>query len=193
MTFHEKFSRLTKEELWHLFPIILTEHNEDWKKQYSEEERRIHSFLQFDGLKISHIGSTAINGICAKPIIDILVEIPESILMATVNHKMISNGYICMARDEKRFDYNKGYTEKGFADKVFHLHLRYLGDNDELYFRDYLNDNQDIAKEYENLKISLFKQYEFDRDAYTDAKSEFIKEQTANAKNEYGERYKRLV
>ena len=84
----------------------------------------------------------------------------------------------------------KGYTDKGFADRVFHIHLRYDGDNDELYFRDYMNSHPELAKEYEELKISLWKKYEHNRDAYTDAKSAFVKRYTKCAKaclgNQYG-------
>ena len=64
---------------------------------------------------------------------------------------------------------------RGFAERVFHLHLRYIGDNDELYFRDYLLNNAAVAKEYERLKLDLQKRYEHDRDAYTSNKSGFVK------------------
>lgn len=87
--------------------------------------------------------------------------------------------------------FNKGYTDNGFAEKVFHLHLRYMGDNDELYFRDYMSDNPIEAKEYEALKFSLWKKYEHDRDGYTNAKSEFILKHTEAAKSEYINRYRR--
>ena len=40
---------------------------------------------------------------------------------------------------------NKGYTKDGFTDKVYHINLRYTGENDELYFRDYLNEHTQIA------------------------------------------------
>jgi len=67
--------------------------------------------------------------------------------------------------------------------------LRYAGDNDELYFRDYLIEFPDMAKEYEKLKISLWKKYEHNRDAYTNAKTEFVKKYTEKAKVLYGNRY----
>ena len=63
-----------------------------------------------------------------------------------------------------------GYTDNGFAEKVYHLHLRLEGDHDELYFRDYLIEYPQAAKEYEQLKLSLWKQFEHDRDGYTAAK-----------------------
>jgi len=72
---------------------------------------------------------------------------------------------------------------------VFHLHLRYTGNHNELYFRDYLNEFPDIAKEYEKLKLSLWNEYKHDRDAYTNAKTEFVKKYTEQAKMIYGNRY----
>ena len=94
-----------------------------------------------------------------------------------------------MSQTEKGVSLNKGYTENGFAKRVFHLHLRYAGDNDELYFRDYLNEHPQIAKEYETLKLELWKRYEHDRDAYTDAKTGFIRKWTKEARAIYGKRY----
>lgn len=55
------------------------------------------------------------------------------------------------------------------------MHLKHCGDNDELYFRDYLIEHPDIAREYEKLKLNLWKEYEHNRDGYTNAKTEFIK------------------
>ena len=84
---------------------------------------------------------------------------------------------------------NKGYTENGFAEKVFHIHLRYVGNNNELYFRDYLNEYPEIAKEYEKLKLNLLKKFKHNRDAYTEAKTEFIIKYTELARKKYKERY----
>lgn len=57
------------------------------------------------------------------------------------------------------------------------------------FFRDYLNEHKGIAKEYEALKLSLWKRFEHDRDGYTNAKTEFIKKYTDLAKSEYKGRY----
>lgn len=159
--------------------------------QYREEEKRIRSFLKFDGIYTSHIGSTSIKSIWAKSIVDILLEIHQSTPIEIIKGYLLHNDYICMNDEENRIDFNKGYTETGFADVVFHLHLRYLNDNDELYFRDYLKDNLAIAKQYEALKLRLWKQYKYERDAYTDAKGDFIKQQTEAAKRVYWKRYSR--
>lgn len=124
-----------------------------------------------------------------NPLIDILVEIPRNCDMGEVKKALMHNGYNCMWEDVKRISFNKGYTENGFAEKVFHLHLRFDGDNDELYFRDFMNENPELATQYERLKLSLWKKYEHDRDGYTEAKGDFIRECTQRAKKEYGNRY----
>ena len=67
--------------------------------------------------------------------------------------------------------------------------LRLYKDNDELYFRDYLIEHVGIAREYEKLKLSLWKKHEFNRDAYTAAKTEFVLKYTLLAKENYKNRY----
>ena len=182
-------SDMTLEELWELFPIILTEHKEIWSEWYAEEQRRIADILPSNNIRISHVGSTAIDNIWAKPIIDILVELPISLSMESVKEILVQNGYICMSEQPNRKSFNLGYTSEGFAEKVFHLHLRYWGDNDELYFRDYMNENPLLAKQYEELKLSLWKKFEHDIDGYTFAKTSFIAEQTEKGKKYIGNRY----
>ena len=77
----------------------------------------------------------------------------------------------------------KDIRKRALQRKVFHLHLRREGDNDELYFRDHLNQYPDTAKEYEKLKLGLWKRYEHNRDSYTDAKTDFVKKYTLIAKD----------
>lgn len=175
----KKLSEMTLEELWALFPIVLTEHNACWAEYYAEEAAELKKILP-RGIIISHIGSTAVNGILAKPIVDILLETTESLPAIAVT--LQNNGWIEMSESETRISLNKGYTANGFAEKVFHLHLRYVGDNDEIYFRDYLISHPDIAKEYETLKLGLWKKFEHNRDAYTQAKTDFITKYTMLAK-----------
>ncbi len=181
---------MSLEELWQLFPISLIEHQDEWKDWYAEERLRLLSFLPANQLvRISHIGSTSIETIWAKPIVDILLEIPKETDMAVMRDLLLQNGYLLMSESQGRMSFNKGYTPSGFAERVFHLHLRYEGDHDELYFRDYLQEHPAVAKDYEKLKLSLWKQYEHNRDAYTEAKTDFIKNYTDEAKKLYGRRY----
>lgn len=184
----KKLSEMSLEELWQLFPIFLTEHRDCWREWYLEEEALLKRALPFVK-RISHIGSTAVSAIWAKPIIDILAEIPGEKSLGGCKEILLRSGYICMSQRESRLSFNKGYTQDGFAERVFHLHLRYEGDNDEMYFRDYLNEFPEAAKEYEEMKLRLWKEYEHDRDGYTEAKAEFVRRYTQRAKALYANRY----
>lgn len=186
----KELSEMSLEELWELFPVSLVPHNDKWKEYYKEIEATLTALLKgYSVERISHIGSTAIKGIYAKNIVDVLVEISESEEMEDVARVLEKNGFIKMSSDDKRISLNKGYTKDGLSKKVYHVHLRYAGDNDELYFRDYLNKNPKIAKEYEMLKLKLCKEYEHDRDAYTAGKAGFVWNWTDVARDEYGEVY----
>ena len=184
----EKLSEMSLEDLWKLFPSYLSEHQPCGEIWYAKEEKFLKDRVP-NIERISHIGSTAIHSICAKPIIDILVEISTEYPLLDDKELIVKSGYICMSEASERISFNKGYTEKGFADRVFHLHLRYVGDNDELYFRDYLMEHANIAGEYEKMKLKLSQEYRFNRDGYTKAKTDFIQKYTERAKLKYGARY----
>ncbi len=173
---------MTLEELWQLFPITLTPHQPQWKDWAKEEIEKLSAHLSGYSPAISHIGSTAIPGIQAKPIIDILVEIPPETDLRRIKAEMEAAGYICMSVSDTRMSFNKGYTPDGYAEKVFHIHLHPFGDNDEIFFRDYLLTHPETAREYEALKLSLLPRYRNNRDGYTDAKSEFVGRITALAR-----------
>lgn len=180
----KRLEDMSLEELWQLFPIILSAPDKRRFVWAADEISYLQDIIGNLVSNISHIGSTAINGICTKPIIDLLVETDCKSNFATLKSKITGAGYLCMNESENRIDFNKGYTINGFADKVFHLHLRLTGDNDEIRFRDYLNSHPDVAKEYETLKMSLWKRFEHDRDGYTNAKSDFVNYYTAIAKQQ---------
>lgn len=183
-------SEMSLEELWELFPIFLTEHCDCWADWYVEEEALLRTLVG-SGMEIRHIGSTAIKGIWAKPILDILIEAPDMAALGRASKALNAVGYIRMSDSGSRVDFNKGYTPEGFARRVFHLHLRLLGDHDELYFRDYLNAYPEAAREYERLKLRLWKEYEHDRDEYTRQKSGLVKEYTARGKALFPGRYEK--
>ncbi|MEG1924032.1 MAG: GrpB family protein [Clostridia bacterium] len=177
-------------EMWALFPISLTEHNANWKNWFNEEYERLLQILPLaPTLRVSHIGSTAVATIMAKPIVDIMVEIDKSCNIKDIKMLLENNGYGSMSECDDRISLQKGYTKNGFVERVFHLHLRFFGDNDELYFRDYLLDNPKVAQEYETIKLELLKQYKYNTDAYTNAKTDFIGKITRIAKVKYKDKY----
>lgn len=166
---------MTLEELWQLFPIVLVPHNPQWSDWARGEIVVLSALLSGYDPTINHIGSTAVPGIYAKPIIDILVEVSADIDWLSIKTIMEDGGYICMSESEGRVSFNKGYTPAGYAENVFHVHFHRTGDNDEILFRDYLNAHPEVAKEYEGLKLSLLPKYKNNRDGYTDAKTLFVR------------------
>ena len=166
---------LSLQELWELFPIVLSPHQPQWAEWAQEEIGTLSELLTEFSPILNHIGSTAIPDIQAKPIIDSLVEVPAEAKHAEIQKILEDAGYICMAASGARLSFNKGYTPNGYAEKVFHIHVHPVGDNDEILFRDYLRNHPATAREYEALKLSLLPKYKHNRDGYTEAKSEFVK------------------
>ncbi len=185
--------KMTNEELWALFPIILSEHRAEWTKFYEQEKDTIISALGTKNIsRINHIGSTSVPGLIAKPTIDILLEIPTDADIPSLTAALISAGYICNTQPNNpapHLMFMKGYTPQGFRGQAVHLHVRFPGDWDELYFRDYLRSHPETAKSYGKLKQNLQLRYEHDRDAYTEAKTDFIQEATRLARKEMGNKY----
>lgn len=189
----KELSEMTLEELWELFPIILKEYDTAYPTWYEiEKEKLMKNFDEKTIVRISHIGSTAIPGIVSKPTIDILMEISPRSNINKITDKLTAMKWGLMNFSKKptfKQTYNKGYTKYGFEEKVYHLHVRYADNWNELYFRDYLIEHPEVAKEYVDLKRQLKGKYEHNRDAYTDTKGEFINKYSEIAKVQYGERY----
>lgn len=184
---------MSLEDLWELFPIILTDYKPEYQAWYKTQAAQLTKILGTEKiLRMNHIGSTAVVGIPSKPIIDILLEINFKLLTANKLIDLLENhGWILMSKNDASSNYvfNKGYTPDGFAEKVYHLHVRPLGDWDELYFRDYLMQSPKTQLEYTALKESLLRKYKNNRDAYTDSKTQFVKGVNALARKNMPSKY----
>jgi len=184
---------MTNEELWEIFPIVLTEYNPDWPLWYGEEsERLVYALGEDDVFRIHHCGSTSVPGLTAKPTVDILLEIQEDTDIDSLIRALEQTGYIISPQPNNpppHLLFMKGYTPTGFAEKVFHLHVRYPGDWNELYFRDWLREYPETAKEYAVFKLTLKDRFRHNRDGYTEAKGVFIRDVTEKARARYDGRY----
>jgi GrpB-like predicted nucleotidyltransferase (UPF0157 family) len=188
-----ELSEMSLDELWELFPIILKAHNPLYKNWYEAEKKKIFEKISAENIfRINHIGSSAVEGLISKPTVDILLEIDGGCNIAQLTENLNAIGWGLMRRenDPMKIVFNKGYTPNGFAEKVFHLHVRYAGDYDELYFRDYLAAYPNVADEYGKIKINLQKNFANNRDGYTAAKADFVARYSNAAKQEFPNRYK---
>ena len=174
-----------------IYPIILSEYNTAWPEWYAEEKANLEELIGADSIfRISHFGSTSVPGLTAKPTIDILVEINDVADIDRLIAALLLPDYIYLHQESVptistpplHLMFLKGYLPDGFAEKVYHIHVVRSGTWDEkLRFRDYLIAHPEAADKYAELKRSLFKDYEHNRDGYTEAKSAFIEEITSKA------------
>ncbi len=183
------FTDGTGDDLGRLYPIILETHDPHWKAAYARERDFLLSVFEGCVLRISHIGSTAVERLTAKPTVDILLEVSEAFDLLRVKAAMQECGYIVNMPKADIICFIKGYAPHGFEGQTYHIHVRNHADWGELYFRDYLRTHAHIAKEYANLKLSLQERYRHDRDGYTEAKGAFIAKHTALARAEFPGRY----
>jgi GrpB-like predicted nucleotidyltransferase (UPF0157 family) len=182
---------LSTEELGKLFPVIISEHDPSWKDLFRNEKEVILKTIEKGNIvSLEHIGSTAVPGLCAKPTIDILMEITDQADIATMVTKLESIDYHYIPKPENpppHMMFAKGYSEEGFTGQAYHIHARYKGDWDEPLFRDYLINHPETATEYGELKLKLAKLHPNDREKYTEAKTEFILKINALVKGELNE------
>ena len=172
---------LTEEQIGKLFPIRIMPYNSDWKMIFEQEKSLLISVLSENlTINVEHIGSTAVDGLAAKPTIDILIEVStlNNDIKQVIIQKLEIIGYQNMYNAEKdnKMTLGKGYNENYLYTHTYHVHIREKGDTkqDEIYFRDYLCQNSDARNEYEKLKYELAQKYKFNREDYTKAKTEFI-------------------
>ena len=194
---------LNPQEFQKLFPIVLKDVLPEYADWYEEEKKAILGVIDAkDVVRINHIGSSAIPDIKAKPVVDILLEIDGTCIVSKVVEALKSIGFgteVCMKKEEP-YEYllAKGMTVDGFAEKVFLLHLRYAGNWDELYFRDYLLEHPDVAAEYSRLKEQILDDISEGRlermpngqpNGYSNAKFSFVKDISQRARDLYQGRY----
>ena len=190
---NKELEDMNPSELGLLFPVLLSEPNPKWPGMYLLESENIMQAIGAQNIvRMNHCGSTSVPGLIAKPTIDILLEIREDTDIEKLTSDMKKNGYLRNLQPDNpppHILFLKGYTLRGFEGQAYHVHVRYSGDWNELYFRDYLRLHPDIAREYGELKEQCKLKFEHDRDAYTEAKTEFILEHTKKARKEFGNRY----
>lgn len=155
--------------------VRLEPYNPLWKEQFKTEAVELNKIMGDIALKIKHIGSTSIENLLSKPIIDILVGVKELDDFEKVRNKFLNNSDYSIKEDSKEDEIliRKGLEEN----RTHYIHVVEIESDkykDLILFRDYLISNPKTLKEYENLKIELAGKYPSDRIMYTDSKDEFI-------------------
>lgn len=163
--------------------VVLVRHDPKWADEYSEESARIAATLGHVLVAIHHVGSTAITGITAKPVIDMLVEVEDVHLLDVHADRLGALGYEAMS--EFGIPGRRYFRKNDAAGTRTHqIHAFAVGATEvhrHLAFRDSLRANPDQARRYEQRKHDLAARYPEDVQAYTDGKTDMIAELDALA------------
>lgn len=150
--------------------IEIVEYRPEWVTRFKQERARIEKALGSAARRIEHIGSTAVEGLTAKPIIDVMVTVDDPDDESSYLPPMEGAGYILRVREP-------GHRMFRTPERDVHIHIWPAGSDDEerhLVFRDRLRSNARDRREYEQTKRDLAGHFR-DINAYADAKSDVIK------------------
>lgn len=154
--------------------IIIESYNSEWPRLFLETGRLLRTSLGEVAVRIDHIGSTAVPGLAAKPIIDIQLSVNSFEPFETISSPLEAAGFRYRADNP---DLTKKYFREQPGHRRTHIHVRRAGSWSEqfaLLFRDYLRQHREDAIEYAQLKYRLAKMYRENRHEYVEAKSPFI-------------------
>jgi|SRR5262245_16352960 len=186
-SFEDRIRRVTQEE------ISIVPYNPAWPSLFEAEKSHLMKCLPQELIKrIEHFGSTAIPGMSAKPIVDILLEVTS---LEETKSKIVpileAQGYDYFWRPTIGDDTPPFYAwfikrdQRGIRTHHIHMVEKEFEHWDRLLFRDYLIEHKETAREYKALKLRLVSDYPRDRIAYTEGKTEFIIRVTETAKEYY--------
>jgi GrpB-like predicted nucleotidyltransferase (UPF0157 family) len=186
-TLEERIKRVLQEE------VSIAPYDPAWPRMFEEEKQHLLASLPRDLIRrIEHFGSTAVPGLRAKPIVDMLVEVSSlEETRARVAPLLETEGYDYFWRPTHGDDVPPFYAwfikRNAAGIRTHHIHMieKDFAHWDRLLFRDYLIENPETAGEYEVLKMTLARDFPNDREAYTNGKTEFVVRVTEAAKDYY--------
>lgn len=176
---HDSESKLQEITIGELKPhnatITLLEYDPNWPKLFDREAERIYSLLGNKILKLEHVGSTSVPGLCAKPIIDILLIVEDSSDEDAYVPELIEGGYILRIREPNWFEHR---LFKG-PNTDINLHVFSKGTSEAermLRFRDWLRINTSDQEKYAQVKRKLSQRQWRHVQDYADAKDSIVRE-----------------
>lgn len=156
-------------------PVEIVPYDDNWPVMFAAEQERVaRAFGPWLAGTVEHMGSTAVPGLAAKPVIDLLAPVYSLEASREAIPAAAALGY-CYAPYEPEMRH--WFCKPSFAHRTHHLHLVPIGSaawHQPLVFRDYLRSHADAAAEYASIKRELAQRFRSDREAYTQAKRPFI-------------------
>ena len=154
--------------------IEICDYTPDWAREFRVKATGLRQALQNVAIRIDHIGSTAIVGLAAKPIVDIQISVVALEPMSAYLEPMRELGDIWRSDNLER---TKRYFREAPQTKRTHIHIRKFGSWHEqfaLLFRDYVRQHDDAQRRYALVKRQLAFEFRNDRQRYTEGKTAII-------------------
>ena len=156
--------------------IEVVKYRKEWKQMFTEEKKRLRQIFGKDILDIQHIGSTAVEGLYAKPLIDILIVVDDFKILINYTVKLIQLGY----EDKGEFGIKgrRFYRKGGDKNPTHNIHMYARADKNiirYIAFREYLKTFPQTREEYSVIKKEAAKKNLFDIDGYMNFKNNFVK------------------
>jgi GrpB-like predicted nucleotidyltransferase (UPF0157 family) len=167
--------------------VELSAYSPMWPVTFDIEKRRLEEVFGADRVLVEHIGSTAVPGLGAKPIVDILLGAPTLSVIELHIPGLVESGYRYVPEFERAMPERRYFVKADGHPGYFHLHAVVYDTRfwrDHIDFRDLLRNDPGYAERYWRLKNALAARFRNDREAYTDAKGEFIRTALQRARGE---------
>lgn len=162
--------------------VKVADYNKEWTELYEREAELICNILGDLLTEIHHIGSTSVEGLRAKPIIDIMPVVRKIEEVDAFNLEFEKIGYECMGEFGIK---GRRYFRKGKDERTHQIHIFEESNTEDikrhLAVRDYLRVHDDVALEYGELKERLALKYPNDIEAYCDGKDDFVEQMEQDA------------
>jgi len=159
--------------------VRLESYTPEWKDEFIKVKRELMKYTNLEDYRIEHIGSTAIKGMSAKPLIDIVVGVDNLKKLDKPLLKGLSKaGFLRLKVERPGEIVLAKFTDDTYKVKTHFIHLvEYRKElwNNLIFFRDYLNSNADAKKQYLDIKLDYLKRSSVGVNDYTDFKEEFVK------------------
>lgn len=159
--------------------VSLRAHDPAWAHAFELERERLQTLLPDVFVAMEHIGSTAVPELAAKPIIDIMAAVESLVGVDGLIERLCDNGYATSTEFNASLTDRKWLMRWHDGHRTHHLHIVVAESaqwHDRLAFRDALRNEPALARRYAELKTDLAARRQADREAYTDAKSAFVRD-----------------
>ena len=169
-------------------PVVLVPYEEAWPSLFEEERAHIEDAVGPWMEEIEHIGSTAVPGLAAKLVIDIMVGVRSLEDTPALVARLETIGYEYVPELEQQMPFRRYFRKLTGGQRTHQIHLVERSDaafwDRHVLFRDYLRAHPEVAERYTRLKYEVSDRFREDRVAYTDAKTDFIAEVVRLAEKE---------